>query len=135
MSRELLAKLKKVAGHAYAFGYMDSRAANYRKRLGAVAADSTDYVAVALPGDVDSLQGVLRLAADENLTIACQPNAAANGLRLGAPRKQCLVLDLQRMNRILEVNADSAYALLETGVIYLQLYRHLHQKHLPMLID
>ena len=46
-----------------------------------------------------------------------------------------VVLDLKRMNRILEVNERNAYALVEPGVSYFDLYRHIRERHLKLWID
>jgi 4-cresol dehydrogenase (hydroxylating) len=46
-----------------------------------------------------------------------------------------LVLDLKRMNRIIEVNEDLAYAIVEPGVSYFDLYRHLQDHKIKLWID
>ena len=46
-----------------------------------------------------------------------------------------VVLDLKRMNRILEVDERNAYALVEPGVSYFDLYRHIEERGLKLWID
>ena len=46
-----------------------------------------------------------------------------------------VVLDLKRMNRILEVNKDLAYALVEPGVTYQQLYDHIAEHKLGLWLS
>src|SRR6516165_9296006 len=46
-----------------------------------------------------------------------------------------VVLDLKRMNRILEVNEENAYALVEPGVSYFDLYRYIQEKGLKLWVD
>ena len=46
-----------------------------------------------------------------------------------------VVLDLNRMNRILEVNVESGYALVEPGVSYFDLYRHIQERGLKLWLD
>ena len=46
-----------------------------------------------------------------------------------------VVLDLKRMNRILEVSEDNACALVEPGVSYFDLYRHIQERGLKLWID
>jgi 4-cresol dehydrogenase (hydroxylating) len=46
-----------------------------------------------------------------------------------------LVLDLKRMNRIIEVNERHAYAVVEPGVSYRDLYRHLQMTDSKLWID
>jgi 4-cresol dehydrogenase (hydroxylating) len=46
-----------------------------------------------------------------------------------------VVLDLKRMNRILEVDDKNHYALVEPGVSYFDLYRYTQEKGLNVFID
>ncbi len=46
-----------------------------------------------------------------------------------------VVLDLKRMNRILEIDERNAYALVEPGVTYFDLYRAIQDKGLNLWID
>ena len=46
-----------------------------------------------------------------------------------------VVLDLKRMNRILEVSERNAYALVEPGVSYFDLYRYIQEKGLKLWVD
>jgi FAD/FMN-containing dehydrogenase len=46
-----------------------------------------------------------------------------------------VVLDLKRMNRVLEVNDKNHYALVEPGVSYFDLYRYIQEKNLKVWID
>jgi 4-cresol dehydrogenase (hydroxylating) flavoprotein subunit len=46
-----------------------------------------------------------------------------------------VVIDLGRMNRIVEVNPELAYAVIEPGVTQGQLYRHLSEQKLPLWMD
>ena len=46
-----------------------------------------------------------------------------------------VVLDLKRMNRILEVNERNASALVEPGVSYFDLYRYIQEHKLKVWID
>ncbi len=47
----------------------------------------------------------------------------------------CVVLDLKRMNRIIEVNEANAFALVEPGVSYFDLYRYIQDRKLKVWID
>ena len=46
-----------------------------------------------------------------------------------------LIIDLSRMNRILEVNVELGYAVIEPGVSQGQMYEYLQQHELPLLLD
>lgn len=58
------------------------------------------------------------------------------GTELGlAGRDNCLLVDLSRMNRILEVDVDQHYAIIEPGVTQRQLYDYLRKHDLPLLFN
>ena len=84
---------------------------------------------VALPDCVEQIQAVLSLAHEHRVpvwTVSTGKNLAYGG---AAPLVSgSLVLDLQRMNRIIEVNEELGYAVVEPGVRFLDLYEHL-QRH------
>ena len=46
-----------------------------------------------------------------------------------------VVVDLKRMNRVIEVNEANAFALVEPGVSYFDLYRHIQERKLKVWID
>src|SRR6185312_789674 len=46
-----------------------------------------------------------------------------------------VVLDLKRMNRVLEVDEKNAFALVEPGVSYFDLYRYITDRGLKLWID
>lgn len=51
------------------------------------------------------------------------------------PRDGMVILDLSRLDRILEVNPELAYAVIEPGVSQQQLYDYLQAHHIPLLPD
>lgn len=92
--------------------------------------------AAVAPDGVDQVRKVISIANAYKVpiwTISTGRNFAYGG---PAPRKSGYVmLDLKRMNRILEVNEKYAYALVEPGVSYMQLYRHLQKIGSKLWID
>lgn len=101
-----------------------------------VGSDLDAPSAAVAPDGVEEIQAVLRIANQYRLplwTIGTGKSVADGG---PAQRQAgCVVLDLKRMNRILEVNEDLAYALVEPGVSYLQLYEHLQERKSHLWID
>src|ERR1700690_2800184 len=99
------------------------------------AEDSVPSAAVA-PDSVEQVQAVVKIANAYRIplwTISTGKNLAYGG---SAPRLSgSVVLDLKRMNRILEVNDRNHYALVEPGVSYFDLYRHTQEKGLNVFID
>jgi 4-cresol dehydrogenase (hydroxylating) len=79
--------------------------------------------AVVMPQSVEEIQAILRVANEFRVplwTVSAGMNNAFGG---AAPRLRGSVLvHLQRMNRVLEVNEELAYALVEPGVTFFDLY-------------
>ncbi|KAK8223949.1 aryl-alcohol oxidase [Phyllosticta capitalensis] len=83
--------------------------------------------AVANPRHVDDVQHVVRAA--NEFGVPLWPTSLGRNMGYGgaAPRlRGSVVLNLgKHMNRILEVNVEGAYALVEPGVTFEQLHKHL----------
>ncbi|MDI3261980.1 MAG: FAD-binding oxidoreductase [Fulvimonas sp.] len=95
----------------------------------------TPAAAVA-PHSVEEIQAVLKVAREYGIPL--WPVSTGKNYAYGgpAPRKSgYVVLDLARMNRIIEVNARDGYAVVEPGVSYFDLYRYLKEHDIPLWID
>jgi 4-cresol dehydrogenase (hydroxylating) len=93
-------------------------------------------VAVIQPASREEVQQIVRVAAANTLPL--YPISTGKNWGYGdacAPVPGCLLLDLSRMNRILEVNIELAYAVVEPGVTQGQLSTHLEKTHLPLMMD
>lgn len=92
--------------------------------------------AIAAPLGLDQITRIIAIARDHQIpvwAISTGRNLAYGG---SAPRKHgTLTLDLKRNNRILEVNEELAYAVVEPGVSFFQLYRHLREIGSKLWID
>src|SRR4029077_16090060 len=88
------------------------------------------------PSSTEQVQQIVRIANKYRIplyTISTGKNLGYGG---SAPAYSgSVVLDLKRMNRVLEVNEKSAYALVEPGVSYFDLYRYIREKGLKLWID
>jgi len=92
--------------------------------------------AVVRPGSVEEIQRVVRVA--NALRIPLWPLSTGKNIAYGrmmAVDGGNVILDLGRMNRILEINEPLAYAVVEPGVTYAQLYKHLRERNLPLWLD
>jgi len=79
-----------------------------------------------LPRSVEEVQAIVRLANEHQVPLWTSSQGRNNGYGGAAPRvKGGVVLSLKRMNRVLEVNEESAYALIEPGVRFFDLHEHL----------
>ncbi|MFE4835651.1 FAD-binding oxidoreductase [Arthrobacter sp. NPDC056691] len=90
--------------------------------LAAYAVDQAPVVdyrlpaAVVLAESVDDVQAAVKACAARNVPLV--PRGAGTGVSGGAHASEgCVVLGLERMNRILELNADDETAVVEPGVI------------------
>jgi 4-cresol dehydrogenase (hydroxylating) len=92
--------------------------------------------AAVAPSNVEQVQAVVRIANQYRIplyAISTGRNLAYGG---SAPAYSgSVVLDLKRMNRVLEVNEPNAYALVEPGVSYFDLYEHIQKAKLDIWID
>ena len=78
---------------------------------------------VVLPQSTVELQAVVRIANDAGVPIVAR--GAGTGLCNGAiPLRGGIVVSLTRMNRILEVDYRNRWAIVEPGVINLELSEH-----------
>jgi len=92
--------------------------------------------AVATPGTIEEIQAVLAIANEGRLPVWALSGGQNRGYGMAcANRPGTLILDLGRMNKIIEVNADLAYALVEPGVTFAQLYRYIRDHDLPLWMD
>jgi 4-cresol dehydrogenase (hydroxylating) len=92
--------------------------------------------AAVAPETLEQVQAVVRMANQYRVplyAISTGRNLAYGG---SAPvYSGSVVLDLKRMNRVLEVNEANAYALVEPGVNYFDLYEHITKAKLDVWID
>ena len=92
--------------------------------------------AAVAPQSVEEVQQVMRTA--NRYRIPIYPISTGKNLGYGgsAPNlSNSVVLDLKRMNRILRVDESRAFALVEPGVSYFDLYRYIQDKGLKLWID
>ncbi len=92
--------------------------------------------AAVAPQTLEQVQAVVRVANQYRVplyAISTGRNLAYGG---SAPAYSgSVVLDLKRMNKVLEVNERNAYALVEPGVSYLDLYDHISKANVDVWID
>ena len=92
--------------------------------------------AAVAPSTLEEVQAVVRTANQHRIPL--YPISTGRNLAYGgsAPvHSGSVVLDLKRMNRVLEVNERNAYALVEPGVSYFDLYNHIQKAGLDVWID
>jgi 4-cresol dehydrogenase (hydroxylating) len=82
--------------------------------------------AVLMPGSVEEVQAVLRIANEHGTPVWTSSQGRNKGYGGGAPRVSgSFAMSLRRMNRVLEVDEENCMALVEPGVRFFDLYDHL----------
>jgi FAD/FMN-containing dehydrogenase len=92
--------------------------------------------AAVAPASVEQVQAVVRTA--NKYRIPLYPISTGKNLGYGGSApvlSGSVVLDLKRMNRVLEVDEKQGYALVEPGVSYFDLYRHLQDNKIRLWPD
>lgn len=98
--------------------------------------DQRQIPAVVRPSSVEEIQQLVRVAAAHQVSL--YPISTGNNWGYGSAqptRDDTVVLDLGRMNRILEVNTELAYAVVEPGVTQQQLYAYLQERRIPLCLN
>jgi 4-cresol dehydrogenase (hydroxylating) flavoprotein subunit len=92
--------------------------------------------AAITPANVEEIQAILEVC--NRYKVPVWPISTGRNMGYGsaapATRGQ-VVLDLKRMNRIIEVDADLATALVEPGVTYKQMHDYLSENNIPLWLD
>ena len=98
--------------------------------------NGTRPAAVARPGTTEDVRQLVMLAS--TLRLPMHPVSGGKTWGFGsscAPGDGWLIVDLNRMNRILEVNDELAYAVIEPGVTQGQLCEFLLREHPSLMFD
>ena len=132
-----LREFEEAVGSEWVFT-SDEDVALYRDAYSPFKGEEEERVASAAvaPHTVEEVQAVVRTA--NTYRIPIYPISTGKNLGYGgsAPNLSgSVVLDLKRMNRILEVNERNASALVEPGVSYFDFYRHIQENKLKVWMD
>ena len=92
--------------------------------------------AAVAPGSVDEIRALVRLANEHKVPLWPVARGKNLGYGTAAPRMAgSVVLDLGRMNRILEIDPKLAYCVIEPGVGYFDLYEAIQREKLPLWLS
>jgi 4-cresol dehydrogenase (hydroxylating) len=135
--RAILRRLEEVVGREWVFS-SDEDTALYRDAYSPLWGEENEHVASAAvaPSSVEEVQQIVAIANEHRLPI--YPISNGKNLTYGGSApvySGSVVLDLKRMNRILDVNERDKTCLVEPGVSYFDLYRHIRQNKLKLWID
>lgn len=127
-SNKILRELEQIVGKEHVSN-RQPELFTYSQDPGASLPREVDYV--VMPNSNEEIQEILRLANREKVPVI----PMGGGLTLSGlviPVKGGIVMDMKRMNRILEINETSRYAKIEAGVTAGQLLSFLDKKY-PLL--
>jgi (+)-pinoresinol hydroxylase len=130
-------EFERVVGHDWVFT-SDEDLDLYRDAYSPFLNEPDERIAsgALAPSTTEEVQQIVRIANKYRVplyTISTGKNLGYGG---SAPAYSgSVVLDLKRMNRIIEVNEANAYALVEPGVSYFDLYRYIKAHGLKVWID
>jgi 4-cresol dehydrogenase (hydroxylating) len=106
-----------------------AQAAEFRDPFAHASWTEFEPSAVLMPTSVEEIQAVLAIANEHKVPLWTSSQGRNNGYGGPAPRvRGSVVLSLRRMNRVLEVDEESAYALVEPGVRFFDLYDDLRAR-------
>lgn len=131
-----IAEFRQIIGDEWVFAEEEARLHSYNDHYPIQDPIVNAPSAAIAPKGVEQIQKVLAVARNYRIplwTVSTGRNLIYGG---AAPRKAgCVVVDLKRMNRIIEVNEKHAYAVVEPGVSYFDIYNYLQQKGSKLWID
>lgn len=129
---EALARIRGVVGDEHVLERWDEIEPRARDTLPAVRAPS----ALVYPANADEVRAVVSIAHACKLPL--WPISRGRNWTYGAATPNVdgmVVLSLERLNRIIEVHEELAYAVVEPGVTFAQLQAHLEQNGIGLWID
>ena len=101
-----------------------------------VCASQRQVVAVLIPGSLEDVQKVVATANAHKIPLYPISCGKQWGMGSRLPVKDgAAIVDLGRMNRIIEVNAQYHYAVVEPGVTQRQLLDHIKENNLPLMLN
>jgi 4-cresol dehydrogenase (hydroxylating) len=132
-----IAKWKAAVGAEWVFT-SDEDVTLYRDAYSPFFGEEEERMASAAvaPATTEEVQAVVRIANEHGVPL--YPISTGRNLGYGGSAPVLtgsVVLDLKRMNRVLEVSESNAFALVEPGVSYFDLHKHIEDKGLKVWID
>jgi 4-cresol dehydrogenase (hydroxylating) len=132
-----LSKFEAAVGDEWVFK-SDADAALYRDAYSPERNEPTERLvsAAVAPDTVEQVQQVVRIANEHKIPL--YPISTGKNLGYGGSApilSGSVIVDLKRMNRILDVDEGRCSCVVEPGVSYFDLYRHIQERGLKVWID
>lgn len=132
-----LAAFKAAIGGEWVFT-TDEDIALYRDPYSPLWGEPDERVisAAVAPAKTEEVQAIVRIAGQYGIPL--YPISTGRNLGYGGPAPNLsgsVVVDLKRMNRIIEVDDKRHFAIVEPGVSYFDLHRYIKERNLKVWID
>ena len=132
-----IAQFKEAVGEAWVFT-SDEDLHPYRDHFSYIKDQPNELIPSAAvgPATVEEVQAIVRTA--NQFKIPLYSISTGKNFAYGGPApnvRGSVTVDLKRMNRVLEVDATRYFAVVEPGVSYIDLYRHIQDRGLKVWID
>jgi len=132
-----LGEFKTAIGSEWVF-QSDEDVALYRDSYSILKGEPEERKASAAlaPDSVEEVQQIVRIA--NKYGVPLYPISTGRNLTYGgsAPNMSgSVVVDLKRMKRIIEIDEQNNFALVEPGVSYFDLYNHIQERGLRLMVD
>ena len=130
-----IAEFKKILGAGNVL-HTRERLAPYLKIMIPAPIEEHTPSAAIMPESVEQIQRILRVCNRYKTPVWPISTGKNFGYGSAAPATRGqIVLDLKRLNRIIEVDPDLCFAVVEPGVTYQQLYDYIKERKLPLWLD
>ena len=95
----------------------------YRDPFWHLAWDDYEAAGVVQPGSVEEIQAIVRIANERRVPLWTSSQGRNNGYGGSSPRvRGSVIVNLRRMNRVLEIDPELGFAEVEPGVRWFDLY-------------
>ncbi|MBO4834507.1 MAG: FAD-binding oxidoreductase [Lachnospiraceae bacterium] len=125
LSREIYTTLEAIVG-AKNISDKEYILAGNRNRTPEYPFDYHSADAIIMPGSTEEVRDIIRICNQNDLCFVTE----VSGVSADAfpNRAGTLLIDLKRMNQIIEINTEDCYAVIEPGVRHVQLYPELRRQ-------
>jgi len=133
---EAIQAFRRVVGDKWVLTDEETQLPSYYDPFAIFEADHFAPSAVVKPSSVDEVRGVVAVANEYKVPL--HPISIGKNLGFGGPAPRlpgAVVVDLKRMNRIIEVDDRLGYAVVEPGVSFIELDNYLRERNIPFWVD
>lgn len=123
---KLISELKSAIGERYVSDRPEIKYLYHYDFITAEPEGKCDIVII--PGSAEEVQEIVKIANRYKIPLV----PWVSGINFGSiatPRRGGIVVDLRRLNRVLEVNEDDMYAVVEGGITWADLQGYLEKNH------